>query len=83
MYGRALRVVRRTGPVSYTLSDGQRVHARRLVMARTGADDCDDGVLWTVESGQVQPAGNETVQRDPVRRYLLRERREPDRLSYH
>ena len=84
VYGGALRIVRRTGPVSYTLSDGQRVHARRLVVARSGADDCDeDGVLWTVESGQVQSASNETVQEGPVRRYPLRARREPDRLSYH
>lgn len=33
-YGPAIQIRRKTGPVSYTLCDGQRVHARRLVSAR-------------------------------------------------
>ena len=33
-YGPAIQIRRKTGPVSYTLCDGQRVHARRLVGAR-------------------------------------------------
>ena len=89
VYGCAVRVVRRTGPVSYLLSDGQRVHARRLVTAKSsvgaGVMRADDDTLWPhevegtscadcVPSGPAQDASG--------RRYPLRDRREPDRLTY-
>ncbi|XP_043234726.1 uncharacterized protein K02A2.6-like [Amphibalanus amphitrite] len=81
VYGEVLRVVRRTGPVSYQLSDGQRVHARRLVTARSLPANEDADVLWPVDVGG--PSRAETVAVPPARRYPERSRREPDRLTYH
>ena len=79
-YGRErLLVVKQTGPVSYTLSDGQRVHARRLASADAPESDATIGLYDPFVSNDVVPPASEPIEPRVLRR-STRLRRPPDRF---
>ncbi|XP_043219275.1 uncharacterized protein K02A2.6-like [Amphibalanus amphitrite] len=63
---RSVQVSRRTGPVSYRLATGERVHARRLVPGRPGEADREVPVTFYPVGGEPEPTDPAPVTVDPA-----------------
>ncbi|XP_043216447.1 uncharacterized protein K02A2.6-like [Amphibalanus amphitrite] len=63
---RSVQVSRRTGPVSYRLATGERVHARRLVPGHPGDADREVPVTFYPVGGEPEPTDPAPVTVDPA-----------------